>query len=357
MNNSKNKMKHIIQRCLDTLSISSEFSLDMHIPEDDFSAEHVLTEMLYNASVLERATGSKNRIGQLPKELDFIFSSAKNTISYLDIKKSKKLVRYHKRFFNYNNYNENLNALRTTMLEAAEKSENKIDPETYYDQVFHIIDKKDKADLFSEKGSILEFCYQNNESLAEGDIKKLYQSFSDNINNALIPHTKLFNYFSNDIAAYRNENFIPKENSWWYQFNPVTSKAIQKQMEAEIEFSAALDKQLTIKDVKGRVKEIIQPSIRYFTNISDDFKNLISALKSSLIHGEELSTRKVLVWGENDVPDIIKTCVAQRQIIEDLIGVIEADDSMTEKKRKELIITAYFLIDDQTKLTKILEDD
>ena len=180
-------------------------------------------------------------------------------------------------------------------------------------------------------------------------------------------HKWLWRAFSTVIQDYRVALLIPNTEQvsrWWYSIIPITAKELKRAMEKEIKtnpikdaFSEKYSTEPAWNSIKNKFSDIIGKCRKY----NDDFNNLID----DILIPKDLGTPALAYksWGSEKErvminQEILGYFLAQKEVIEDLIKHIDRIDEkeINDQERKELIATAYIMIDEPGRAMRVLDD-
>ena len=270
----KNRLSYILDRCMESLALTTEMSTDLTIPPDDYSYEYVFNDMLYEIASLDRIINYYDHNDSFKKELRSINSIYKRCFDYSNDDFFKKLDKYQIQYYSTENMVQEMEEIEYR-LPFIDDHEIEI---SITDTLFGLLEKRDSSYLLSRNEGITQ------------KIASQYINFStfDNYfresEKFISSKSSIFKALSNFIVGFRTNNLIPniQEYSWWYSFHSITLDNFILSLESNTiqnkSLAAYLNRQLNELDMIGRFETAVLKTLPYIRKMSKQLNDSIDEI-------------------------------------------------------------------------------
>ena len=344
------------KRVISSITSYNNYEFDLTIEKEDFSKEVLLVKVLNQFDNYKRAFLQINS-----KENENLNILENQILEKLDLIKQNGDQKFEKFILHYFSSKR----LKNLILELEQKTyekrlENDLDnSHVNLSYVIKLIDNMKIA--VNSENSI----YKNYKNL----LKSNYLSFEEIVKANYL----LFSYYKTDILNIAKNLLIPNnaDNQWWYSYKLIDSSNFEYIIS---EYSA---KQKENEWVSNLVCELGKNSSKVISDLKNDIKYAINWGRGNLesfdllIQGfmqDKQVAPSYATWSEENKPInsdhgmhaivLKKVASMNHEIIDDLIQLAESpDNEISQRKRNEIIATAYLLIGETQKAMDILDSD
>ena len=341
---------------IESLNLYNQYEFDLTYKENDFSKEILLIKTLNIFDQYKRAIKQFNNIPN--DNLEFLEKQILEKLESVRLLKDKKFEKLLNNYFS----DKRLNAF---IIELKEETFSEF-PDKYheksYNSLLYIINVIDNMKIAVKSENSI---YKNYKDL----FKSNYLSFKEIVKSNYL----IFSYYSEEISNIANNLLIPNDadNQWWFSYKPIDSEKF------EYVISKYAAKQKENEWVTNLVCELGENSKEAISELKNDIKNAINWGRGNLesfdllIQGfmqDKQVAPSYATWSEENKPInsdhgmhaivLKKVASMNHEIIDDLIQLAESpDNEISQRKKNEIIATAYLLIGETQKAMDILDSD
>ena len=340
-----------------SLSQYSDYDIDLTLNDDDFSKEILFIKALNNFDRYKRAyLQYDNNLENLEVLEEQVVSKLKDIRS----NENQKFDQLTTKYFSENRINTFFHDLEENSFK------NKEHPDVLDENVHqfqYVIKLLDNLNLAS-----------NSNRSIYNTIKNLFGAISSSFEKIRLKNHFILQYYSEHISGISSSLLIPNDdlNKWWFQIHPLSESSLehaftifyekqnQNSFVADVVIEIGKESSKVVSDMKGTIEQ----AISWGRGNLDSFDDLIHGFM-----GNEQAAPAYATWSDSDekpissdhaMPAVVLKNITSmnNQIIDDLIKLAKHPDlEMDQRKRNEIIATAYLMIGETQKAMDILDSE
>ncbi len=339
----------------------NKYATDHSIEEDDYSSELLFQQALFHLQCFKRATTNFKgaEINKINKDLE---SFLNNTISEQTKTFSDRYSEFETNYYSRNRIEVLFQLIKNSIVAGSEKNDLEED-------IILLLEIKDSYDLRTNESYQYDWLLNINSRIFDlkNEIQDIYKK-----------NYFMFNYFAELKDTYSKANLIPpsEEYVWWYSYKPITitdlKKDYYKMILQEIgkkNLINELSKKLTgnLKKLKGNLDNVVDWIGENSKDVFDEIIGAYTPSKKQLSFATYNEEEKTAVQKGDLEPHLedfafhpghmISNPIINKEIIENLISLVQDAENIDEIKRREILATAYLMIGKNETAVSLLDHE
>ena len=356
-NSEKQILMSLEQKLIHSLSQYNDYDIDLTLDADDFSKEILFIKTLNDFDRYKRAfLQFDNKL----ENLDILEEQIYTKLGDIRSNEDQKFDQLTTKYFGEKRINMIFNDLEYNSFKNQERS-TQIDDNI--DQFQYVIKLMDNLNLAS-----------NSDLSMYHSVKDLFKTGSDAFDSLRKNNHFMLQYFSDHIINTSKALLIPDDelNKWWFQIQPLSESSL------EHAFNVFYEKQNQNSFVADVIMEMSNESSKHLNEMKDVLKEGISwgrgrlkAFDDMLIGfmTNEQALPAYKTWSESEekpissdhaMPAVVLKRITSmnNEIVNDLIKLAKNPElELDQRKRNEIIATAYLMIGETQKAMDILDSE
>ena len=356
-------------RCFFYLRKTSEYPTS-DIEENDLSFEFASAETIYSIDRYDRALRCLDLRERENEDIEFLRDGLYELIDDSDKDFLVRFRRYCDDYLSPGRFQEMIELVKQNKIDSDRNFCSVTDEETderIANDVCEVVSIKDQVSLMKrDQSTFIVYIGKLDSSQAKREewhsyLAKLNASISDIFNE----NRDLWAIFSNDIKLLREMMFVPaeEEERWWSLVPEITPKTIMEGMRMRSNTVELLSGTARMNDENRLFEnwgELIEETVGGMITDHSEFADQINVIITRTQNAPQFAhwgSSGIVPPGTSDITFMSKLSFMLREVLDDLIDLIEEYPEINDDEKKKRLAVAYMIKGDEESARKKLADD
>ena len=356
-------------RCFFYLRKTSEYPTS-DIEENDLSFEFASAETIYSIDRFDRALRCLDLRERENEDIEFLRDSLYELIDDSDKDFLVRFRRYCDDYLSPGRFQEMIELVKQNKIDSDRNLSSVTDEETdemIANDVCEVVSIKDQVSLLKRDQSTFMFYIAELDSSKANrqDWLSYLVELDGSINDIFEENRDLWALFSNDIKLLREMMLVPadEEERWWSLVPDITPKAIMEGMRMRSNTVELLSRTARMNDENRLFEnwgELIEETVGGMITDHSEYVNEINVIITRTPNAPQFAhwgSSGIVPSGTSEITFMSKLSIMLREVIDDLIELIEEYPDINEDERKKRLAVAYMIKGDPESAREALAEN